>query len=72
MLVAVPRTKPEKFDAGFYRRFYLDPKTRVVTRAEMARRADLVAAFVRHGDHVLVPDTVYGPTRRFAPVAPCH
>jgi SAM-dependent methyltransferase len=50
MLAAVPRSKPEKFDAGFYRRFYLDPKTRVVTRAEMARRADLVAAFVRHGD----------------------
>lgn len=38
------------FDAGFYRRFYLDPKTRVVTPAEMARRADLVAAFVRHGE----------------------
>ena len=39
-----------QFDAGFYRRFYLDPKTRVVTPAEMARRADLVAAFVRHGE----------------------
>lgn len=50
MLAAVPSSKPEKFDAGFYRRFYLDPKTRVVTRAEMARRADLVAAFVRHGE----------------------
>jgi SAM-dependent methyltransferase len=50
MLAAVPSSKPEKFDAGFYRRFYLDPKTRVVTRAEMTRRADLVAAFVRHGE----------------------
>jgi len=50
MLAAVPKSKPDKFDAGFYRRFYLDPKTRVVTRAEMARRADLVAAFVRHGE----------------------
>jgi len=50
MLAAVPSSKPEKFDAGFYRRFYLDPKTRVVTRAAMARRADLIAAFVRHGE----------------------
>lgn len=50
MLAAVTSSKPEKFDAGFYRRFYLDPRTRVVTRAEMARRANLVAAFVRHGE----------------------
>ena len=40
----------ELFDAGFYRRFYLDPRTRVVTPTEMARRADRVAAFVRHGE----------------------
>jgi len=46
----VPRSSPERFDASFYRRFYIDPRTRVVTRAEMARRADLVAAFVRHGE----------------------
>ena len=46
-----PRDDPSRqFDAGFYRRFYLDPKTRVVTPSEMARRADLVAAFVRHGE----------------------
>lgn len=38
-----------QFDAGFYRRFYLNPRSRVVTAAEMSRRADLVAAFVRHG-----------------------
>jgi len=25
-----------------------------------------ILAFVKQGDHVLVPDTVYGPTRRFA------
>lgn len=25
-----------------------------------------ILAYVRHGDHVLVPDSVYGPTRRFA------
>jgi trans-aconitate methyltransferase len=44
------RTVARQFDADFYRRFYLNPRTRVVTPAEMARRADLVAAFVRHGE----------------------
>jgi SAM-dependent methyltransferase len=44
------RPAARTFDAGFYRRYYLNPKTRVVTPAEMARRADLVAAFVRHGE----------------------
>ena len=43
-------TTTKRFDAAFYRRFYVDPKTRVVTRMEMARRADLIAAFVRHGE----------------------
>jgi len=43
-------TTAKRFDAAFYRRFYLDPKTRVVTRGEMARRAALIAAFVRHGE----------------------
>jgi predicted TPR repeat methyltransferase len=51
MLAPVPRSSPDRFDADFYRRFYLDPRTRVVTRAEMARRVDLIAAFVRHGEH---------------------
>jgi SAM-dependent methyltransferase len=52
MLPRVPKTQnpAERFDAGFYRRFYFNPKTRVVTRQEMTRRADLVAAFVRHGE----------------------
>lgn len=44
-------TATQRFDAGFYRRYYLDPRTRVATRAEMARRANLVAAFVKHGEH---------------------
>jgi len=44
----VSRSQPERFGPAFYRRFYLDPRTRVVTRGEMSRRADLVAAFVRH------------------------
>jgi SAM-dependent methyltransferase len=46
----VPRQSADRFDAGFYRRYYLDPRTRVVTRSEMARRAELIAAFVRHGE----------------------
>jgi SAM-dependent methyltransferase len=50
MLAVVPTPKPERFDAGFYHRFYLNPRTRVVTRAEMQRRADLLAAFIRHGE----------------------
>jgi predicted TPR repeat methyltransferase len=40
----------ERFGADFYRRHYENPRTRVVTKAEMARRAELVAAFVRHGE----------------------
>lgn len=47
---ARPKPLHERFDAEFYRRHYLDRRTRVVTRKEMARRADLVAAFVRHGE----------------------
>jgi SAM-dependent methyltransferase len=48
----VPRhdDSAQPFDADFYRRFYLNPRTRVVTPAEMVRRADLVAAFVRQGE----------------------
>jgi SAM-dependent methyltransferase len=46
-----PRDDPARqFDADFYRRYYRNPRTRVVTRREMVRRADLVAAFVRHGE----------------------
>lgn len=40
----------ERFGPGFYRRHYFNPRTRVVTRAEMKRRAEHVAAFVRHGE----------------------
>lgn len=47
----VPRSSSERFDASFFRRFYGNPRTRVVTRTEMNRRADLVAAFVRHGEY---------------------
>lgn len=35
------------FDARFYQRFYMNPRTRVTTREEMARRAGMVAALVK-------------------------
>ncbi|MGL6222025.1 MAG: class I SAM-dependent methyltransferase, partial [Steroidobacteraceae bacterium] len=41
---------PEPFGEAFFRRFYLNPKTRVVTQKEMIRRANLIAAFVQHGE----------------------
>jgi SAM-dependent methyltransferase len=44
----VPRPSADRFDAAFYRRHYFDPRTRVVTRRDMERRAELVAAFTRH------------------------
>lgn len=37
-----------QFDAAFYRRFYDNPGTRVTTPEEMARRAAVVAALVKH------------------------
>jgi len=37
-----------RFDATFYRRFYVDARTRVTTREEMARRAAAVAALLKY------------------------
>lgn len=37
-----------RFDAAFYKRFYLDPRTRVTTREEMTLRANAIAAVVQH------------------------
>ncbi len=39
-----------RFGADFYDRYYRDRQTRVVSPAEMRRRAELVAAFARHGE----------------------
>jgi 2-polyprenyl-3-methyl-5-hydroxy-6-metoxy-1,4-benzoquinol methylase len=39
-----------RFDATFYRRFYIDPSTRVTSAAEMKERAHAIAALVRHID----------------------
>jgi SAM-dependent methyltransferase len=40
----------DRFGRAFYERYYRNRRTRVVTPAEMARRAELIAAFVRHGE----------------------
>jgi SAM-dependent methyltransferase len=40
-----PRKQARDFDLEFFRRFYLDPKTAAVSRAEMAARAQVIAAF---------------------------
>jgi len=37
-----------RFDREYYRRFYRDGRTSVVSRAEMAARANLIAAYTRH------------------------
>jgi SAM-dependent methyltransferase len=36
------------FDRDYYQRFYFDPRTAVVSRAEMNARARLIAAYVEH------------------------
>ena len=43
----MPHKSTHSFDAGYYRRFYIDPRTRVTTPAESARRAALIAAILR-------------------------
>ena len=37
-----------RFNAAFYRRFYVDPRTRVTTATEMKSRAQAIAAVVRY------------------------
>ena len=44
---SVPRVPEIEFGAAYFRKFYLDPVTRVVTRAEMQARAELIAAVLR-------------------------
>ena len=38
----------ERFDRDYYQRFYLDPRTAVVSRAEMRARARLIGAYAAH------------------------
>ena len=37
-----------RFDREYYRRFYLEPRTAVISREEMRARAGLIAAYARH------------------------
>jgi SAM-dependent methyltransferase len=37
-----------RFDRDYYHRFYFDPRTAVVSRAEMRARAGLIAAYAQH------------------------
>jgi 2-polyprenyl-3-methyl-5-hydroxy-6-metoxy-1,4-benzoquinol methylase len=37
-----------RFDREYYRRFYLDARTAVISREEMRARAGLIAAYARH------------------------
>ena len=37
-----------RFDAEYYRRFYFDSRTAVISRAEMRARANLIAAYTNH------------------------
>lgn len=41
-------SRTNRFDPSFYARFYLNPRTRVTSRAEMAERARTIATLVRH------------------------
>ena len=42
---------PTQFDAAFFKRFYFDRATKVVTREEMRARAELIAAILRQAQH---------------------
>ncbi len=43
----MPSYSPGRFDERYYRRFYLNPRTRAVSPGELRRSADLIAAFLR-------------------------
>jgi hypothetical protein len=48
---AAPRSVSQpsrRFGAAYFRKFYLDPATRVVTASEMRNRAALIAALLTH------------------------
>ncbi len=42
---------PTQFDAAYFKRFYFDRRTKVVTREEMSARAELIAAILRDAQH---------------------
>ena len=38
------------FDSAYFRKYYFNAATRVITAAEMRRRAQLIAAILRHAE----------------------
>jgi SAM-dependent methyltransferase len=42
------RCAATRFDQAYYRRFYFNPRTAVISRAEVQARARLIAAFAHH------------------------
>jgi SAM-dependent methyltransferase len=49
-LLPVPRSAPTatSFDRDYYQRYYFNPRTAVISRAEMRARARLIAAYALH------------------------
>lgn len=47
-LVARENLKAPRFDREYYRRYYFDPRTAVISHAEMRARARLIAAYTLH------------------------
>ena len=45
---AEARRSSRRFDRDYYRRYYFDPRTAVVSRAEMRARARLIGAYAKH------------------------
>lgn len=47
---SLPRANPPatRFDRDYYRRYYFNPRTAVISRAEMRARARLIAAYTVH------------------------
>lgn len=43
--------KSTPFDAAYFRRFYFNRRTKVVTREEMTARAEMIAAILRDAQH---------------------
>lgn len=44
----MPQASSRRFGPAFYQQFYENPRTRVTTREEMTRRANAVAALMKH------------------------
>jgi hypothetical protein len=45
-MTPISASDPQRFDAAYYERYYLDPRTRVVDASHLRRLADFVAAYL--------------------------